>query len=398
MSKVKLEEAAREIMNQSVKKSGSETAGSIKDPKENDTGPAVTKNTDSAKNYNKDVSKDTSDPTDDADKGEQTPDKLDKSKKPPKNTKGEPIVDNDGIKKEEKDVVKIDGETKGKSKKDKDDNDDDTDDNDNNDNDMDESRKESLKNYLNDKIEIDVSEDIKAMFKGSDLSEEFIKRATTIFEAAVKGKIKEISEELAGKYDEILAEEVEQIDEELSSSVADFLKLCAKEWLSENEVSIEKSLRADIAEDLMVGLRNLFIENYIDVPEDKKDIVSELQEQNNELTESLNEETSKKIKTYKYIQELERTIAFNELIKESNLTLEQENKITNLAENIESDDVDEFIEKVSTLIESYTTGKDVSGYNKSDNKLINEDNNDNSLEFIVDKDVQQMAKALNIKK
>lgn len=388
MPKLNLAEAAKEIMQNSINKSGSEKAESIKDPKENDTGDAITKNTDDGKNYNKDVSKNEDEQTSSADTGDKTAEKLSSDKKPPKNSKGAPEVDNDGKKvNEEADCEDDDIKYSGKDVKKGDGEADDEEEDD------DKNMKESLVNKLDSKISIDISEDIAAMFKGANLSDEFVERATTIFEAAVTRKVKEVSRKLAEEGDKIISAQIDSLEEQMSEEIEDFMKLVASEWLSENEVSIENNLRTELTEDFIYGLRNLFAESYIEIPEDKVDVVAELSRVNEELEASLNEEVAEKIENHKYTQELERKLAFIEIMEDrGSMTLSQREKIKELAEDITFDSIDKYKTKINTLIENYI---DEGG--KTDNKTRN-DEADFITEEVIDTSVSAFAKALGMKK
>lgn len=395
MPKLNLNEAAAELLKKSISNAGSEKGGSIKDPKANDTGEAVTKNTDSEKNYDKNVSANSDEQTRDADKGDKNAEKLDKSDKPPKNSKKSIDVDNDGIKVEEKesdkDELEMDGEDfkagKGKEKDDEK-----SEKSDKDEKDMKESR-ESMSEYLDNQIEMDVSEDIKAMFKGSDLSEEFISKATTIFEAAVTRKVKEVSKKLAEAADNLIDKEVERIDEELTAETEDFLNLVVTEWLQENQVAVNNNLKAELTEEFIEGMKNLFVEHYIDVPEEKADVLAELARKNEELEESLNEEVSEKMENHKYIQKLERKVAFNELMEDSDLTLSQREKIKELSEDVKFVSSEDYKDRVNTLIESYFGDGEPSDSSKE--KLINEEKDvDQGNTKETNANVQAMAKAL----
>lgn len=438
-TKNSLQEAAAEILKASGKSGHADPAKAIKDPKENDTGPALTKNTDSDKNYDKDVSKDTSAPTKNSSVKE--PSKK-VSGNPTKNSKA-PVVDNDGIEEEvvaledvfkefldsldedfdwasdpEKTFVMF-GEYVSENFEDaelsesdirsllethfvlseEDDEDEDGDYDDDDDDDEDDSKNEErstidrLRDSLPEKVEFDVSEDIKAMFNGQNLSEEFTDKATTIFEAAVKSKIKDIQENLLQKYDEILAEEVEAIEESYDEKINDFLKAVVREWKDENEVAIERNLRNELTEEFISGLRNLFMEHYIDVPEEKLDILENMSEEIDQLNEKLNQEISQNVELYKYTTQLEKEITFKDIVSESNLTLSQVEKLKSLAEDMEFDSAEGYSRKLKTLIESYWP-KDGT---KSSNKLGDDDNGEKVVTEEVNPEIARIAKALSRK-
>lgn len=205
---------------------------------------------------------------------------------------------------------------------------------------------EELENY-----EVDMSEHVDALLAGENLSEDFHAKATTIFEAAVKSKLEEEVALLEQAYAETLEERVAEIVEQLSTDVDNYLNYVVEQWVEENEVAIESALRSELTEDFISGLRALFAEHYIDVPEDSVNVVEELSSTVEELEEKLNEEIERNVQL---------TAALNESVKYElvsqvceGLTATQAEKLKSLAENVTFTDEDEFIEKISTLRENY---------------------------------------------
>lgn len=205
---------------------------------------------------------------------------------------------------------------------------------------------EELENY-----EVDMSEHVDALLAGENLSEDFHAKATTIFEAAVKSKLEEEVALLEQAYAETLEERVTEIVEQLSTDVDNYLNYVVEQWVEENEVAIESALRSELTEDFISGLRALFAEHYIDVPEDSVNVVEELSSTVEELEEKLNEEIERNVQL---------TAALNESVKYElvsqvceGLTATQAEKLKSLAENVTFTDEDEFIEKISTLRENY---------------------------------------------
>ena len=199
--------------------------------------------------------------------------------------------------------------------------------------------------------QVDMSEHVEALFAGEELSEEFKTKATTIFEAAVKQKIDEEIARLEEAYAETLAEQVEEIKESLSSDVDDYLNYVVENWVSDNEVAIEAGLRTELTEEFISGLRSLFAEHYIDIPEDKVSVVEEMSTRVSELEEKLNEE-------------IERNVALNKMLNESTqydiiseacdgLVVTQAEKLKKLAEGIEFTTAEEYANKLNILKESY---------------------------------------------
>lgn len=212
--------------------------------------------------------------------------------------------------------------------------------------------------------QVDMSEHVEALFAGEDLSEEFKTKAKTIFEAAVKQKVEEEVSKMEEAYAETLEEEVSKIQSELSESVDDYLNYVVEQWVVENEVAIEAGLRSELTEEFISGLRQLFAEHYIDIPEDKVSVVEEMTSKVSELEEKLNEE-------------IERNVALNKMLSESTqndiladacdgLTVTQAEKLKALAEGIEFTAANEYAQKINILKESYFNSSV-----KSDNVLDN---------------------------
>ena len=205
---------------------------------------------------------------------------------------------------------------------------------------------EALETY-----EVDMAEHVNALLEGENLSEEFHAKATTIFEAAVKAKLEEEVALLEQAYAETLEERVNEIMEELASNVDDYLNYVVEQWIEENEVAVESALRSELTEDFIGGLKALFAEHYIDIPEDSVNVVEELSQTVESLEAKLNEE-------------IERNVALTGMISESRkgeltayvcegLTTTQAEKLKSLVEGVEYSNDDEFITKISTLRENY---------------------------------------------
>jgi hypothetical protein len=199
--------------------------------------------------------------------------------------------------------------------------------------------------------EVDMSEHVDALLAGEELSEEFRAKATAIFEAAVKQKVAEELAVLEEAFAATLEEEVGRIEEELSTNVDDYLNYVVEQWTSENEVAIEASLRSELTEEFISGLRNLFVEHYIDIPEEAVSVVEEMGNKVAELEEKLNEEIERSIALSKMLNESQS----NEILLNAcdGLTDTQAEKLKSLAEGIEYSDTDEYAQKVSILKENY---------------------------------------------
>jgi len=181
---------------------------------------------------------------------------------------------------------------------------------------------------------LDLSEDINALFADdSSISEEFKSKVTTIFEARVQDRIAQIQEGIESQYAAQLEEAVEAITNDLTTKVDDYLSYVVEQWMSENQLAIESGLRAELTEEFIAGLRNLFAEHYIDVPAEKVDLVDELAGKVEELESKLNEEIERGISYAKALVESRK----NELTREicEGLTATQAEKIKSLAESVE---------------------------------------------------------------
>ena len=194
-------------------------------------------------------------------------------------------------------------------------------------------------------------EDVDALLQGENLSEEFKAKAATIFEAAVLARVDIIAEAVEAELTEQFSVAVEQIKEDLAAKVDDYLNYMVEEWMKENEIAIEKGLRAEIVEDFIGGLRDLFVEHYIDIPTEKVDVVEELAAKVEELEDALNEEITRGVEITKELNESKKIEAIYTACE--GLTQTQVEKLKSLAENVEYTTEEEFADKLSTLKESY---------------------------------------------
>ena len=201
-------------------------------------------------------------------------------------------------------------------------------------------------------VEIDLSADVKALVSGdADLSEEFKDKAATIFEAAVKTRIQEQTKILEAQYEEKLSAETETVKEAMVEKVDSYLNYVVEEWMKENELAVERGIRTEIAEDFITGLKDLFKEHYIDVPEEKYNVLDDLTNQNKKLEDKLNEQIAKNVDLSKEVSSSAKSKAINEVA--SDLADTEKEKFEKMAENVEYDSADKFKEKLETLKESY---------------------------------------------
>jgi hypothetical protein len=196
-----------------------------------------------------------------------------------------------------------------------------------------------------------MKEDLDALLSGENLSEEFVQKASTIFEAAVIARAEEVIAEAEVALQEQFEAAVEEIKEDLAAKVDDYLNYMVEEWMKENEIAIETGLRAEIVEDFITGLKGLFEEHYIDIPTDKVDVVGELAEKVEELESALNEQISKGVELTKELNEQKKIEAIYTACE--GLTQTQVEKLKSLAEGVEFNTEEEFATKLSTLKESY---------------------------------------------
>ena len=198
---------------------------------------------------------------------------------------------------------------------------------------------------------VDVSEDVTALTQGEELSEEFKEKASTIFEAAVKSKLRsEVARIEEAKMQEV-AEEVESVRSELTEKVDAYMNYVVEEWMKENEIAIERGLKGEIAEDFISGLKSLFEEHYVDIPDEKYDILGQQSAQIDELEAKLNEQIEKSASLKSEKDVLVRESVFAEVA--SDLADTEIEKFKSLAEDVEFTTEESFSEKLETLKESY---------------------------------------------
>ena len=237
-----------------------------------------------------------------------------------------------------------------------------------------------------------MKEDVNHMFSDDDaLSEEFRTKAATIFEARIMDRVAQIEEEVEVKYASMFEEAVEEIKSDLTNKVNDYLEYVVEQWMADNEIAIESGLRSEITEDFIAGLRNLFAEHYIDVPEDKVDLVDELATKVEELEDKLNEEIEHGIELRKALvestkQEIVRSVC-------GGLTDTQVEKIKSLAEGVEFSTEDEYKSKLETIRENYFP----SGTKKATEDQLNEqfEDTDEKKVAIADPFVAAVSQAIS---
>ena len=200
-------------------------------------------------------------------------------------------------------------------------------------------------------VEIEIDDDLSAISEALDLSEENSEKAKTIFKAAVQSKVQEVKEELDAKYQEELKTTVETVKADLSEGVDKYLTYCAEEWTKENELAIERGLRSEMTENFIEGLKTLFVEHYVDVPEDKYDVIDELANRLEEMEAKLDGEVSNNMAITEELDSLKRGNVVSEA--SSDLTDTQKEKLSSLAEGVDYKDEADFAEKIAEIKEAY---------------------------------------------
>jgi len=205
--------------------------------------------------------------------------------------------------------------------------------------------------------DLDLEEDVKALLEGEELSEEFQEKAKTVFEAAVRSKIGSLRETLENRYASALVEQVEAIKGELTERVDSYLEYVSNEWINENELQVETGLRGELSESFMTGLKNLFEEHYVEIPEEKYNVLEAMVQKLDEMETKLNEQIDSNIALTKRLSE---SVSDNILDEVSEgLALSQKEKLASLAEGVEFDSEELYREKLVTLREAYFASKPV---------------------------------------
>ncbi len=224
---------------------------------------------------------------------------------------------------------------------------------------------ETSEEVIEEEESYDVEADVQALLEGEELSEEFQKKATTIFEAAIKSKVATIKEELQEAYATALVEELDEIKKGLTERVDSYLEYVCDEWFQENALQVESGLKTEMTESFLEGMKGLFEEHYVTIPEDKYDVLNSMVDKLDEMENKLNEQ-------------IDRNVALNRRLAESNadgvfaavaegLADTQKEKLATLAENVEFESDTDYREKLETLKESYFPSKASAPKNTSEN-------------------------------
>ena len=200
-------------------------------------------------------------------------------------------------------------------------------------------------------IENEIEEDVTALLSGEDLSEEFRDKAKTIFEAALNARTQQIEEAILTHYEEQLTEEVAAIEEALTERLDAYLEYVADEWIQENALAVERGIQSQATESFLMGLKGLFEEHYVSIPEDKYDVLESMVEKLDEMETKLNEQIERNVALNKRLAESVTDVIFAEVSE--GLALSQKDKLASLAENVEFGSEEDYREKLVTLRESY---------------------------------------------
>ena len=213
--------------------------------------------------------------------------------------------------------------------------------------------------------EYSVEEDVNALLAGEELSEEFQEKARTIFETAINAKVATIREELEAKYEEKFVEEVASAKESLAERVDSYLEYVADEWMSENQLAVEHGLKTEMTESFLSGMRGLFEDHYVTIPEEKYDVIHSMVEKLDEMEDKLNEQINKNVALNKRLSESVADVILAEVSE--GLALSQKEKLASLAENVEFESESNYREKLETLRDSYFSANSSAQRNHSEN-------------------------------
>ena len=203
--------------------------------------------------------------------------------------------------------------------------------------------------------EINIDEDVEALLGEEELSEEFKEKAKTIFEAALTSKVSELKEALEARYETALLEEVAEIKSALTERVDSYLEYVSQEWMTENQLAVEEGLKTEMTESFLTGMKSLFEEHYVSIPEDKYDVLESMVEKLDDMETKLNEQIEKNVSLNKRLSESVADGIF-ESVSEG-LAATQKDKLASLAESVEFESEDQYREKLETLKEAYFAKK-----------------------------------------
>ena len=220
-------------------------------------------------------------------------------------------------------------------------------------------------------IEVNVEDDINALIAGEELSEEFEEKARTIFETAINSKVSLIKEDLEKEYAKILQEEIDSTKVELTERVDSYLEYVANEWLEENSLAVEQGLKAEMSESFLTGMKSLFEEHYVSIPEDKYDVLESMVNKLDDMEEKLNEQIEKNVGLTKRLAESKSDGILSDVSE--GLAVTQKDKLASLAESVEFESETDYREKLVTLRNSYFPTRQVASTQSEDSEMLSED-------------------------
>jgi len=222
-------------------------------------------------------------------------------------------------------------------------------------------------------IEVNVEDDINALIAGEQLSEEFEEKARTIFETAINSKVSIIKEDLEKEYAKILQEEIDSTKVELTERVDSYLEYVANEWLEENSLAVEQGLKAEMSESFLTGMKSLFEEHYVSIPEDKYDVLESMVNKLDDMEEKLNEQIEKNVGLTKRLSESKSDGILSDVSE--GLAVTQKDKLASLAESVEFESESDYREKLVTLRNSYFPTRQVASTQSEDSEMLSEEAN-----------------------
>jgi len=222
-------------------------------------------------------------------------------------------------------------------------------------------------------IEVNVEDDINALIAGEELSEEFEEKARTIFETAINSKVSLIKEDLEKEYAKILQEEIDSTKVELTERVDSYLEYVANEWLEENSLAVEQGLKAEMSESFLTGMKSLFEEHYVSIPEDKYDVLESMVNKLDDMEEKLNEQIEKNVGLTKRLAESKSDGILSDVSE--GLAVTQKDKLASLAESVEFESETDYREKLVTLRNSYFPTRQVASTQSEDSEMLSEQAN-----------------------
>ena len=220
-------------------------------------------------------------------------------------------------------------------------------------------------------IEVNIEDDINALIAGEQLSEDFQEKARTIFEAAINSKVSIIKEDLEKEYAKVLQEEIDSTKIQLTERVDSYLEYVAGEWLEENSLAVEQGLKAEMSESFLTGMKSLFEEHYVSIPEDKYDVLESMVNKLDDMEEKLNEQIDKNVALNKRLAESKSDGILSDVSE--GLAVTQKDKLASLAESVEFESESDYREKLVTLRNSYFPTRQVASTPSDDSEMLSEE-------------------------